>query len=341
MKEGLIRHDGGFDRYYFVEPGSDYGEIMWRDIGLLEKAELLPNPVFSKNKFLRLMHHLHFSFAINNRVSLPFQGMWKNAYALSHVKFEEGKKYCVIYTDISACRTDCGYLRSLKNMENTVMVMAMANVVRSKEKLLDKRFPYFDYIFSWDKRDVEKYGMIYHPSYYSRIRMPVSSGYSADCFFIGNAKGRLKVLSEIYKKVTEAGGKADFYITGVRKKERTEKGIHYNQKLPYSKVLEKNMNANCIIEVLSGSQVGQTLRAEEAIIGNKKLLTNNIHMKDNPYYWTGYVRIFKEIQDGDIRFIMEREDVDYQYRDDYSPILLIDNINMMEEEKLGNYGTYI
>ena len=124
MKEGLIRHDGGFDRYYFVEPGSDYGEIMWRDIGLLEKAELLPNPVFSKNKFLRLMHHLHFSFAINNRVSLPFQGMWKNAYALSHVKFEEGKKYCVIYTDISACRTDCGYLRSLKNMENTVMVMA-------------------------------------------------------------------------------------------------------------------------------------------------------------------------------------------------------------------------
>ena len=146
MKEGLIRHDGGFDRYYFVEPGSDYGEIMWRDIGLLEKAELLPNPVFSKNKFLRLMHHLHFSFAINNRVSLPFQGMWKNAYALSHVKFEEGKKYCVIYTDISACRTDCGYLRSLKNMENTVMVMAMANVVRSKEKLLDKRFPYFDYI---------------------------------------------------------------------------------------------------------------------------------------------------------------------------------------------------
>ena len=101
------------------------------------------------------------------------------------------------------------------------------------------------------------------------------------------------------------------------------------------------MNANCIIEVLSGSQVGQTLRAEEAIIGNKKLLTNNIHMKYNPYYGTGYVRIFKEIQDGDIRFIMEREDVDYQYRDDYSPILLIDNINMMEEEKLGNYGTYI
>lgn len=333
MKEELITHDGGFDHYYFIEPGSDYGEIMWRDIGLLEKATLLPTPIHSSNSLLQFLHHAHFSFAINKKVNLPFQTLWAKQYALSHIKFDDQKKYCVIYTDISACRTDTFYLEKLSQKKNIVMVMVMANVVASKEKLLKQRFKYFKYVFSWDKADVEKYGMVYHSTYYSRIEMPSKGTIESDCFFIGSSKGRLEVLQEIHKRVTAAGGKAEFYITNVDKKDQTEPGIHYNYRLPYSTVLANDMASNCIIEVIAGNQVGQTLRAEEAIIGNKKLLTNNVYMKDNPYYKTGFIRVFKELCDEDIDFIMRKEDVEYNYQDDYSPILLIDHINSLEENE--------
>ena len=335
MKEELITHDGGFDHYYFVEPGSDYGEIMWRDIGLLDKATLLPTPIHSSNRLLQFLHHAHFSFAINKKIDLPFQSIWTKQYALSHMEFEENKKYCVIYTDISACRTHVRYLEKLSQKKNIVMVMVMANVVDSKEKLLKQRFGYFKYVFSWDKADVEKYGMIYHSTYYSRITMPSKGELESDCFFIGSSKGRLKVLQEIHKRVTEAGGKAEFYITNVDKRDQTEPGIHYNRRLPYSAVLANDMASNCIIEVIAGNQVGQTLRAEEAIIGNKKLLTNNVCMKDNPYYKTGFIRIFKEISDTDVEFIMRKEEVEYNYQDDYSPIMLIDHINSLEEDVKG------
>ena len=306
---------------------------MWRDIGLLENATLFPTPMLSSNPLLQFLHHAHFSFAINNKVNLPFQALWAKQYALSNIQFNEHKKYCLIYTDISACRTDTYYLEKLSQKKNIVMVMVMANVVASKEKLLKQRFKYFKYVFSWDKADVEKYGMVYHPPCYSRITMPSNRKMDSDCFFIGSSKGRLEVLKEIHKRVIAAGGKAEFYITNVDKKDQTEPGIHYNCRLPYSTVLAKDMASNCIIEVIAGNQVGQTLRAEEAIIGNKKLLTNNVYMKDNPYYKTGYIRVFTDICDADIAFILQKEDVDYNYQDDYSPILLIDHINSLEDEK--------
>lgn len=333
MKEELIKHDGGFCHYYFVEPGSDYGEIMWRDIGLLEKVTLLPTPIYSKNIILQLLHHLHFSFAINKIINLPFQYIWEKLYALSHMEFLDEKKYCVIYTDISACRTDEKYLNKLRKKQNIVMIMVMANVVDSKEKLLKRRFKYFDYVFSWDMADVEKYGMVFHPAYYSRIQMPVQSDISSDCFFIGSSKGRLEILQEIHRRVSAAGGKAEFYITNVDKKDQTENGIHYNQRLSYEQVLAKDMASNCIIEVIAGNQVGQTLRAEEAIIGNKKLLTNNKKMINSPYFKTGFIRVFSKLCNEDIEFIMKKENVEYNYQDDYSPIHLIDHINELEEKK--------
>jgi hypothetical protein len=163
--------------------------------------------------------------------------------------------------------------------------------------------------------------------------MPPKGSTESDCFFIGSSKGRLEVLQEIHRRVTAAGGKAEFYITNVDKKDQIEPGIHYNKRLPYSVVLANDMASNCIVEVIAGNQVGQTLRAEEAIIGNKKLLTNNVYMKENPYYKSGFIRIFSEICDEDIDFIMRKEDVEYNYQDDYSPILLIDHINALEEEK--------
>lgn len=331
MKEELIKHDGSFDHYYLVGPGSDYGEIMWRDIGLLDNATLLPAPIHSRNKYIRFFHHIHFSFTINKIFNIPFQNIWFNQYSLSHVELDKEKKYCIIFTDIAACRTDVRYLEKLHLRKNIVMIMVMANVVSSKKKLLMKRFKLFDHIFSWDKADAKKYRMIYHPPYYSSIQMPEKNELQSDCFFIGNSKGRLNILHQIYKGVTAAGGKAEFYIAGVKKKHQIEKGIHYNKTMPYQEVLAHDMASNCIVEVIAENQVGQTLRAEEAIIGNKKLLTNNIYMKDSPYYKSGHIRIFSDLCDKDIEFIMKKEEVEYNYKDDYSPIHLIDHINAIEK----------
>lgn len=41
MKEELLKNKELFDQYILVAPGSDYGNIMWQDIGLLDKAIML------------------------------------------------------------------------------------------------------------------------------------------------------------------------------------------------------------------------------------------------------------------------------------------------------------
>ena len=61
MKEELLKNKELFDQYILVAPGSDYGNIMWQDIGLLDKAIMLENPLKSNNKLIRLIHHVHFS----------------------------------------------------------------------------------------------------------------------------------------------------------------------------------------------------------------------------------------------------------------------------------------
>ena len=315
-----------FDEYILVSPGSDYGYAMWRDIDELENGIVLDKVIVPRNKILNLIHHIHFSFVINSRVHLPCQHLWKNAYTIKKINFECEKRYCVLYTDVSAGRTDKKFLSELKEEKNISLILVMVNTMARRSKIVGNRFRYFDYIFSFDKCDCDKYGFIYHPTNYSALLL-TKNNIKNDAFYVGVSKGRQAILEEIFSKLEQAGAKCSFYISGVKNKRI--KGIHYNEWLPYAEVLKQISDTNCIVEVMEGNQAGVTLRAMEAICYNKRLLTNNPSIKNSPFYNTGYIQVFNNLSDIDTDFVKDRSEVDYKYNNEFSPIHLLEHINQV------------
>lgn len=321
-----------FDEYILVAPGSDYGRAMWSDIERLENGTILESAIKPTNKLLSLLHHIHFSFAINRRIHMPFQRIWKRLYSLEGFHMDPRKSYCVIYTDVSAARTDCKYLAKKHKETNITMVLVMVNMMARRGTLIEKRRKYFSQVYSFDKRDCERYGFIYHPTNYSIVTMDNRYEVTQDAFFVGVSKGRAHMLGSIYERLQAGGVKADFYISGIKASERKKKGIHYNQWLSYKQVLDNIKKSNCIVEVMDGLQEGVTLRTMEAICYNKKLLTNNRSIKDTRYYKSGNIQVFKNIEDINVDFLKERVEVNYHYCGEFSPVHLLEHINKVKSE---------
>lgn len=316
-----------FDKYIFIAPGSDYGRAMWSDLEKNERCVFLEFIIGSTNHIIRLLHHIHFSFGINNRFRIPFQQIWKKSYSLNNIDFEDGNKYCIILPDVSACRIDLEYLNWLKKKDNVKLVLVNVNVIKKKEKLLMERWGVFAEIFSFDKSDCEKYGCIYHPTIYSLSEQDGECSQIYDAFFIGSyTKERYKKLLSLYTAIKDHRGIADFHIIGVPQKEKRIEGIYYNTPLSYDEVVRRTKRSNCVIEIMNPGQKGLTLRAMEAICNNKKLLTDNATVMELPYFKTGYIKYMKEISSDDATFSISKEKVDYRYRGDFSPNRLIERI---------------
>jgi len=330
---GCLQINGNqyYDEYIFIAPGSDYGRAMWRDIEQLPNGKILDNAIKKTGKLISVLHHIHFSFAINRRVQLPFQSIWKRFYALESVQLDDKKSYCVIYTDISAARTDCTYLKRLSEKENVTMILVMVNTMARRGSLIEKRRPYFEQTYSFDKQDCEKYGFLYHPTNYSMIVDTEEQPTENDAFYVGVSKGRAEIITQVYEKLSSNGAAADFFISGIEKGARKLTGIHYNQWLSYAQVLEHIRHSDCIVEIMDGAQEGVTLRTMEAICYNKKLLTNNQSMKQSKYYESGNIQVFEKPEEIDVDFVKEKTKVDYGYDGEFSPIHLLEHINRTTE----------
>lgn len=324
-----------FDKYIIVAPGSDYGRAMWADLADNDDCFFFEYPIDTHNRLKELVHHIHFSFGINNRIKLPFQNIWSNSYLLNTVHFKDEEKYCIILPDVSACRIDVQYLSKLKKKQNIELVLVNVNVIGKKEKLVLERWKYFTKIFSFDIADCRRYGCIYHPTIYSSPKFDVNMNYESNAFFVGSyTRDRYKKLVDLYKGIIESGGIADFNIVGVPKNEKQICGIKYNRPLSYGEVLKRAQLSNCIVEIMNPGQKGLTLRAMEAICMNKKLLTDNSTVKDLKYYKSGFIQYCEMIVQADINFMIKDDIVNYEYDGEFSPNRLIAHIEQSFVEEI-------
>lgn len=197
-----------------------------------------------------------------------------------------------------------------------------------------KEFPW-DMCLSYDIRDCQEFGFCYMGSniYSFDENCQPSNNYS-DIYFIGrNKSGRNDYVKKIYHYLTGKGVKCNFHLLDTKLNAykyigKTLPGLTYhlfNQE-KYDKVLADVLSANCILEIVQKGQKSQTARYYEAVCANKKLLTNNMYIKELSFYDERYMKVFDSIDDIDVNWIKQKVDFNYGYNGEFSPLKILDLI---------------
>lgn len=182
----------------------------------------------------------------------------------------------------------------------------------------------FDLILTFDPRDAAQYGWKYVNTLYSQF--PVEqAAHLSDLFYIGAVKDRFPSCMELLEQAKQQG--ADFCLkllgTNAQQQEQLPHEAVLSEPLPYPKTLSWLSGTNCILDMTQPGQTGITLRYYEAVVYQKKLLTNNPHIVHLPGYDPETMRIYQDITQLDWDWIREKPTNKTPYNGQFSPIHLL------------------
>lgn len=288
------------------------------------------------NKLINFLKTVHLSSTISRKINLPFKDIWFKKDAIS---FEENQKYCLIIVDMALISFNQKELNSFVKHPNVRTVLVLINSYDSetmkelgiKAKIRKTRW---DDIYSFDMDDVKKHHFKHlNYCYYSTHDIPNDRKMiDKDAYYIGALKpSRKEIVFSVLNRLHRNNVKSDFHLMKLWKdRDKTypyESDVDYytatEKMIPYEEVLKGSSRSNVIIEIVQGEQGGPTLRYYEAVTLNRKLLTNNVNIIRYPFYNPQYMKIFKDADDIDIGWLVDREEVNYQYNGEFSPINML------------------
>lgn len=299
------------DYYQLVILGHDW------DLYKLSYSEILNDNVRyisgykPHNKCAQILYKAHLTPKINRFVCLPFKSLWNKLF-LKDIDKNARIVFLVFQNWLSIDSTigTIDYIR--KNYSNGKIVLFLQDIVSSfvdiyKKKPIDivQYKEKCDAVISFDKKEAEKYGFLYHPTVFSHIPISVCDNKKCDVFFIGKYKGRLDLLVDIYKKLTSNGLICKFIVLNapIDKRQIPDEIEYIDKSIKYKDVLQLVNGANCILELIQPGAVGYTYRLWESISYNKYLLSNNISLLNSEFYDSNFMSIFNTIDDIDTAFL--------------------------------------
>lgn len=136
-------------------------------------------------------------------------------------------------------------------------------------------------IFTFDKIDAKTYGYDCYPQFASKLSQVSDVPITHDFSFVGRDKGRREMLNNLKNQLENMGYRCNFDIRSI-----DQPNISY---IDYLKV---SLSARCMVEILQDNQSGMTLRAIEAILYGRKLLTNNLNIEHEQLYDTADILLY-------------------------------------------------
>lgn len=140
-------------------------------------------------------------------------------------------------------------------------------------------------VWSFDKKDCKYYGLKYNNQVAMNLNLEETS-IKRDIFFCGMDKGRIVLLMKLSDIFKENNISYEFLILANKGKK-----YNYNEKkyiiyepLEYKKVIEKELESKCILDIVQEGQGGITWRPLEAMFYKKKLVTNYKNIKEYDFY---------------------------------------------------------
>lgn len=194
-----------------------------------------------------------------------------------------------IFHDWNRLAYDENYLHYLKKKyKNIKLIFIFTNIVENsgvvRFSTIDFVKRHYDLIIMYDKGNALKHDLVFYPTVYSKIDIKEEKE-ACDLFYVGNVKERYELIMKVFEELHHSGYKCCFFLNGVPEELQKYKDIiHYNTPLSYREVIEYVQTAKCILDVCQLGANAVTLRCCEAVVYNKKLITNASNIQHEDFY---------------------------------------------------------
>lgn len=282
-----------------------------------------------------ILRRVHFSERINRHIWLPGKGIWNRFYALESYPFNPNERYWIVFLNGTLrLYYSKEYLMQLRKRHGNVK-LALVMYDSSSDSSARRAFemaPLFDVVFSFDEGDCDRYGF---QRFYSTLSFPDfvrrDEKLRSGAFFVGTADNRLPLMLASFEKISSVV-KNPLFVLASKSLEckGLPEGVQISRtRMPYRTALNYSYNTDLVIEIVKPGQSGITLRTCEAILFNKKLLTNNASLRDMPFFDSRYMSVFGSAEDINLEFVCEPIDVRYERNDWFSPLHIIRKLDKL------------
>ena len=318
------------ERYNYVIFGNptDYYRVSYDAVLGHDDVCYLDRHLKLNSSVLTALERVHFSYQLNKKVKLPLKKLWNGCLYFKD-EFKEKRPLCFVVFSRREDLFECDVIKYMRRKYPDAKFVCFFQDLMEHHK----NYPVqairdqFDLVLSFDQDDCAKYGLTYYPLVYSPVpeEKLCSDLPESDVYFVGKAKDRLGEILEAYRVLRDAGLRCDFHITGVAPEDRRyEDEIDYCIQMSYAENLRHIRKTRCMLEIMQQGGHGYTLRMCEAIMLDKRLLTNNPVVTGAPYYSPERIRTFQTADQIDPAFItMGERDVDHGWKDELSPLKLL------------------
>ena len=282
--------DNQFKYNFVILGGRGYYQIGYQDVKSLPNVRYFSSIYDGQaSPLTRKLTRFTFSKEVNKHWRLPFK-----SFTFSHIfpiDFPDYQPICFLFFR-SYYRMSHEYIKYLKNKyRNSRFVLYFQDRVDLiKDYQPEEASGDFDLIYSYNMKDCEEYGLIYHPTPYSRYNVPTCPDIAeSDIFFCGKAKTRYESIFSAYRVCQGKGLNCDFYVADVPDGVKVPDDIHVNEHLTYLQYLQHLTKSKIVLDIMQEGVDGYTPRVWESIMFDKHLLTNSKELPKSAYYNASYM----------------------------------------------------
>ncbi len=145
--------------------------------------------------------------------------------------------------------------------------------------------------WSYNPNDCIRYGFKKNNQFsFIKLKDQTVGSEEYSLYFVGTDKGRSAYLKELGGLFDELKEKVKFLLI----KDKTSVGdFDYSKPISYEENLENLRKTKCIAEITQKNQEGLTVRCVEALLMNKKVITNNPSILQYDFYKPSNILLFE------------------------------------------------
>lgn len=322
-------------KYNYVIFATDFElyKYTFQDVKEMDNVQFYKDVKELFNPIEKIVYRILFNEKLNRWINMPFKKKWNKIILKKVCKTHDTRETCFIWFWHFQNIIENGFIeysrKIMPGVKHIFYFTDCKNLQKTDLQLLKDRM---DIVGIYDKNVALQNGFVFLPNVYSSSLLTLDAKEEEyDICFIGADKGRKAKIEKIAKKCMENNLNIAFYLVDPSYPDEKRNGIYYRRTpLSYLEILEIEKKSKCLLELKIPPYNACTLRVQEAIVFNKKLITDNKNVYEMPCCEESKaILVFEDIDDLDVGFVKSDNELGFVYQDEFSPKTFLERIEQL------------